>query len=173
MAKASTTFLRALLLLLLGRSADATIGEEGLCSLFIFLPFTNNGTASVSFSSQSQSDRLNPGLAMLAAALLAMDHFNDRNATIVAELADFKDCNVRFDLSSKTNIGASSTKAFDTGTVGHMASRQMLAEGQTPPCAIAGPFNDVPALELSTLAQAAGLPQVAHRAHNALVDWDR
>lgn len=86
--------------------------------------------------------------------MLAIDHFNTRNATmVVPELAQLQDCSVQL------NLGA----VFDTGTVGHMASRSFQKKATTP-CAMAGPFNDGPALELSALATASEIPIVVHRA---------
>ena len=150
-------------------TCDGATDADGLCSLFVFTPFTNNGTASASFSSE-RNGTSNPGFAMMASALLAMEHFNARNSSVVAELSSSSElmqgCNVRFDLNDNRS------KAFDTGTMTHQASRLLFQEGRTP-CAIAGPFNDIPALELSTMAQAAEYPLVAHRAFNALVESDR
>jgi hypothetical protein len=96
----------------------------------------------------------------MASALLAMEHFNDRNTEVVPELAELENCPFRFDLNK--------SKVFDTGTVGHMASKALFSSGELP-CAIAGPFNDDPALDLTTLAEAGALPLVAHRAYNPRV----
>jgi len=142
-------------------AVHGAIGPDGLCSLFTFTPFTNNGTASVSISGE---DKGNPGHTMMAAALMAMEHFNARNTSVVEELPDLvQGCNVQFDMDA--------SKAFDTGTVGHMASHLLVEEGRIP-CAIAGPFNDLPALDLSSMAQAARFPLVAHRAYDARVNSD-
>ena len=96
----------------------------------------------------------------MAAALLAMRHFNQRNFEVVPELGTLPEgCNFQFDLNRSL--------FFDTGSNSHMASQSFLRElttGSNIPCAIAGPYNDFPALELATLAQAATIPQVVHRA---------
>lgn len=99
----------------------------------------------------------------MAAALLAMEHFNARNSSVIPEMSQFENCPIRFDIDN--------SKFFDTGTVGHNASRLYRREG-TVPCAVAGPFNDMPCLDLSTLAQADGVPVVVHRAYNVRVDSD-
>lgn len=99
----------------------------------------------------------------MAAALLAIDHFNKRNTTIVPELADYEECTIRFDLNK--------TRVFDTGSVTHKAS-QSLWEQDIVPCVMVGPFNDGPAIELSVLATAAKIPMVAHRAHNLRITSD-
>ena len=60
---------------------------------------------------------------------------------------------------------------FDTGTVTHQAS-ESLWEQEFRPCAIAGPFNDLAAIDLSVLALSAKFPLVAHRAHNLRITSD-
>ena len=126
------------------------------CSLFSFAPFTSNGTGTYLV-----------GLVQAAAAILAAEHFNARNPVIVQEIAPNGDlmanCPYRFDLNRSL--------VFDTGTVTHLASR-LLADSGRVPCAVAGPFNDVPALDLSTMAQAYRYPLVASRAFNSRVTWN-
>lgn len=110
-----------------------------------------------------QSNLTNKGFSHMAAALLAMEHFNTRNASVVQELTDFEECSIRFDMNQ--------SKVFDTGSVTHQAS-QSLWEQDIIPCAMAGPFNDVPAIELSVMATAGKIPMVAHRAHNLRITSD-
>jgi hypothetical protein len=91
-----------------------------------------------------------------------MEHFNARNSSVVPELDDekFADCTFKFNINS--------SRFFDTGFIGQSAAIQMqrslLDDG--PPCAVAGPFNDVPAKELSVLASATQIPIVVHRSSN-------
>jgi len=75
-------YLLLLLLFLTHQTAHGAIGPDGLCSLFTFMPFTNNGKASVSFS--GESNRSNPAVTMMASALMAMEHFNARNTSLRA-----------------------------------------------------------------------------------------
>jgi hypothetical protein len=97
----------------------------------------------------------------MAAALMAIDHFNARNDSVVPELTKFVDCPIQFD-TEKSRI-------FDTESYTHLAAETLFAQPELP-CAVAGPFNDFPALELSTLAAAAGkFPVTAHRAFNQRV----
>lgn len=93
----------------------------------------------------------------MAAALMAVEHFNTRNNTVVPELADLDGCNVRLKLGN--------TSFFDTGSLTQLASQRLFSREEVP-CAIAGPFSDLPAGELSVMAQAAKFPMVAHRAYN-------
>jgi 7 transmembrane sweet-taste receptor of 3 GCPR/Receptor family ligand binding region len=100
------------------------------------------------------------GYSHTAMALLAMDHFNSRAASIVPALADYIDCPVRFDVSF--------SRVFDSGAYGHLAVASLWNQSETP-CVVVGPFHDMPALELSTMAAAADFPVVAHRAFNLRV----
>ena len=90
----------------------------------------------------------------MAAALLAVEHFNNRDASIFKELDGMKDCPVKLE-----------PHFFDSHAVGHYAAQSFAAQDSIP-CAIAGPFSDQPALELSTLATAYQFPLVAYRAFN-------
>jgi len=106
----------------------------------------------------------------MSAAVLAMKQFNDRDASVVPQLEDalVRDCPVRFDLNG--------SQFFDTQTTTHVASRvlfqQLISDSQEEQqmnrrlCAIVGPNNDIPAQDLSTLAQAAEIPLVVHRSFN-------
>ena len=97
------------------------------------------------------------GFSHMAGALLAMEHFNARNGSIVPELAELTDCPIFFDEAN--------SKFFDTQAIGHYAS-QTFAQQQVVPCSIAGPFFDTPNSDLSTFAQAYSIPLVSHRAFN-------
>lgn len=99
----------------------------------------------------------------MSAALLAMDHFNNRNSSIVPELANYTNCNVRFDVNA--------SRVLDTGSITHLASESFWQQDIVP-CAIAGPFNDIPAIDLSVMALSAKVPLVAHRTHSIRVTSD-
>jgi len=106
------------------------------------------------------------GTAQTAAALLAMEHFNTRNGTVVPELAHLlKNNDSATDSGCDLYFDVEESAVFDTGTATHLASRTLALEREQP-CAIAGPFNDLPALDLSTMAQAYGYPLVINRAFN-------
>jgi hypothetical protein len=104
----------------------------------------------------------NPGLTHAAAALLAMETFNARNETIVPELSDsiFQECPIQLDIEKSI--------VFDTGSNSLIASQRLLDQvlsGTSAkfPCAVAGPFHDLPGAELSSIATAARFPVVVHR----------
>jgi hypothetical protein len=100
----------------------------------------------------------------MASALMAIEHFNARNDSVVPELAYYRDCPIQFD-TEKSAI-------FDTQSYTHLAAETLFAQPELP-CAVAGPFHDIPALELSTLAAAARkFPVTAHRAFNQRVTTD-
>lgn len=151
-----------LLLLIIASSwqrVHALIEGDGNCILFSFVPFTFAGLVPTASFAGRYTNQTNVGFSHMAAALLAMDHFNNRNASVVPELAGFTNCTVRFDMDSLF---------FDTGSVSHFASKLFWKE-EIEPCAMAGPFNDIPAIDLSVLALSAEIPLVAARAFNLRV----
>lgn len=99
----------------------------------------------------------------MSAALLAMEHFNARNGSVVPDLANYTDCSIKFDTNT--------SRVLDTGSITHLAA-ESLWQQDVVPCAIAGPFNDVPAIDLSVMALSAKIPLVAHRAHNLRITSD-
>ena len=105
-----------------------------------------------------------PGFFHLAAAQLAVEHFNTRNATVVREL--------KTNLVQNCNVTFGQVQAVDTGTDRHQAMeyivenlqyQQSTTTSSLPPDAIAGAYNDIPALELSVLATGIQAPLVATR----------
>ena len=136
------------------------------CPLYMFIPYTNNGSATRSVT--GDPNRINPALTILAGAVLAAEHFNARDPSVVPELANLpSSCDVRIDLNQSI--------VFDTISGGHAATRQfvnqVLASG-TPPCAVAGPMSDFPAIELSTLALGYKIPIVVVKSNNERVVLD-
>jgi hypothetical protein len=120
----------------------------------------------------------------MAAALMAMDHFNERNPMVVPELqsnpllSSFDECPIRFDTSH--------SQVFNEEIYTHAAVQQLfqaeydralevlMTMNQTtvaptrfiPPCAIVGPYNDIPALELSVVAASQQFPVTVYRNYN-------
>jgi hypothetical protein len=107
----------------------------------------------------------NPGFMQMSAALLAMEIFNARNASVVPELGDpvFQECAIQMDLENSL--------VFNTQSKGHQASQRFSAQPK-PPCAMVGPYNDVPAEELSVLATSLKIPLTVNRAFNLRVVSD-
>jgi hypothetical protein len=95
----------------------------------------------------------------MVSALLAIEVFNARDASIVPELeqAVFRDCKVKIDTSRSL--------VFNTDTHGHQAAESLVQQDSLP-CAVVGPFNDMPAQELSVLAAALHFPVTVNRAFN-------
>jgi Receptor family ligand binding region len=109
---------------------------------------------------------LNLGFFQLAAALMAIDHFNDRNAAIVPELNDLQGCSIR--------IAYDSLIVMDTGTMQTNAVNTLLRTldaNKELPNAVCGGFHEIPALELSVVASTLQVPMVNHRGidHNMLM----
>ena len=69
---------------------------------------------------------------------MAVKHFNDKDPVVVKELAEFSECRIQLDLT-----------AFDTETYTHLAAKTLVRQPE-PPCAVVGPFNDIPANDLAT-----------------------
>lgn len=124
-------------------------------------------------------DCSNPGFTQMIAAILAVEVFNARDSTIVPELAlpVYQNCAIQLaDMHGSTqnqnqNNNISSSAVFNTRTVGHSAAESLLLQTDYP-CAVVGPFNDMPAQELSSLAAAAHFPVTVHRAFNLRVVSD-
>ncbi|CAB9500494.1 Gamma-aminobutyric acid (GABA) B receptor [Seminavis robusta] len=127
-------------------------GENGELSLVIAVALTNNG---VPF--------LEPGWAHMASAVLAAKHFNEKDPTVVSQLEEYADCPFRF----------SNISVIDTGTNSHLAMKSLLQRIQDVGIvdAIAGPYNEQPAMELSVLATGMESPIVAFRGldHNLVL----
>jgi Receptor family ligand binding region len=105
---------------------------------------------------------LDPGWFHMAAALLAVDRFNAKNCSGLSALCVYQDsCPLQF----------GNVVAIDTGTNNHQAMEfvveQLLLkkpEEWAVVDAIAGPYHELPALELSVLATGLQAPMVSHRA---------
>jgi hypothetical protein len=95
----------------------------------------------------------------MVSALLAIEVFNARDASIVPELEQeiFQECNIQIDTSNSL--------IFNTDTYGHQAAESLVQQDSFP-CAVAGLFNDMPALGLSALAAAMHFPVTVNRAFN-------
>lgn len=124
-------------------------GQDGTLSLLVAVPLTRDNEPT-----------LDPGWFQMAAALLAVDHFNGRNGSVVPELARLGGppsfCNLTFTVS-----------VVDTGTDLHLASDYLVDQlrRNRSTDAIAGPYHELPALELSVLATALQSPVLSLRAN--------
>ncbi|CAB9524353.1 Gamma-aminobutyric acid (GABA) B receptor [Seminavis robusta] len=142
-------------LLLLTYVTGRIRGQDGTFSLLIAVPLSKNNQTV-----------LDPGWFHMAAALLAVDHFNTRNDSIVRELGELQECGIQF----------GNVVAVDTGTNSHQAMEYVVEQLQEmgPVDSIAGPYNEIPALELSVMATGMKAPIVAHRAFDSnLLDPQR
>ena len=152
-----------------GSGWDAKNGTERI-SLLLAIP--------LSYEDQA---KLDPGFSQLVSAMMAIDHFNERNPVIVDELNStsaargninnknnytwgdiMQDCNLQIDYDSLI--------LMDTGTIENRGMGTIMGNLRKHPHAIAGPYNDIPALELSVIASSLHIPMVAHRGldHNLL-----
>ncbi|CAB9497797.1 expressed unknown protein (Partial), partial [Seminavis robusta] len=85
--------------------------------------------------SKNNQTVLDPGWFHMAAALLAVDHFNTRNDSIVRELGELQECGIQF----------GNVVAVDTGTNSHQAMEYVVEQLQEmgPVDSIAGPYNEI------------------------------
>jgi uncharacterized membrane protein len=106
-------------------------------------------------------DCVNVGFSHMAAALMAMDHFNTRNASVVSEIGELGDCPIQFDTENSAIINS------DTYThIGVQTLAAQLSSGLPPPCAVVGPYDDIPGVDLSAMAAAFKFPVTMHRGFN-------
>jgi 7 transmembrane sweet-taste receptor of 3 GCPR/Receptor family ligand binding region len=147
------------------RRASAANETGSSCNVYTFVPFTDNGRPAQPFFTRGRDGEggVNPGFMHMASAILAMEHFNQRNATVVPEIDSLGDCRFQFDINN--------SRFFDSGSDSHMASRAVaqhqLRTSSPPPCAAAGPFYDMPSMDLGYMASAFQFPLVMHRSFNA------
>ena len=151
------------------------LGPDGACPISILLPFTDRGKPSKERSVQT-------AVTHMASALMAMEDFNDRNPTIVPQLADdefaIEKCSAYFPLPWDDNgeNGNASTKMAsvvkDDGDRQDMTAKALLSvlydmrddDDGHHLCAVAGSLSNLPARTASTLAAASSIPYLSHGA---------
>jgi len=148
-------------------STTAQQVQDTSCLLAGFVPFTYKEIGIYPKENYTVDLYDNLGFSHMAAAVLAMEQFNSRDPAVVPELAGLDDCNVTFDMEN--------SYFFDTGTLTHRSLRKLVRKvietGMTP-CAIAGPYNDLPAQLLSAFASSVEIPLVSHRSMNQRVNTE-
>jgi hypothetical protein len=123
------------------------------------------------------------GFSHMAAAYMAMKHFNERNPAIVKELKTdpklhLDACPVRFDMN-RSRFFNDATYTHEAATLLLQAEYEqtqkdmqtstnatLLPNSLSVPCAIVGPYNDIPGLELSAIAASQRFPVTSHRSFN-------
>ena len=134
-------------------NADAGVLKSTSLSMLLALPLTYKGVPSIS-----------PGLLQLSTAVMAIEHFNQRDTSIVPELENIQDCPIQIDYDKLILL--------DTETLESNALKKILSEKYDyVPNVIVGPYNEIPALELSVMASSLRIPMISHRAmdHNFLL----
>lgn len=155
------------LLSLFATNADSL--EVNECPIAAFLPFSGrqenrfenildySGQYNL-FSPQSVS-RLSYSYA--AAMMVAIEHFNNKNTSIVPELDDLHHCPVQL-----------SPVLVDSQADGKVSVRQLwdlTASESTKPCAILGPLNEQANFDLTAAANAFDVPMVTYFVENELL----
>lgn len=138
-------------------TVTADVASDGLCSLYTFVPFSIGDNAPFQELGSVHSGMLNFGMSHAAAALMAARHFNERDTFVVPQLREFQDCPIMFDTEK--------SKVFNTETYTHAAIQTLTAQDEMP-CAAVGAFNDIPAIDLSTMSTAFKFPFVITRSFN-------
>ena len=99
-----------------------------------------------------------------AAALMAMDHFNNRDASVVPEIADLDDqCTIYFPdptLENSRADGAVSVRTLWDSTIANEATR---------PCAVLGPLLEDANYDLQPALSALDIPMVVHHIESDLL----
>jgi len=129
---------------------DRIRAENGEISLVIAVPLTaHNGTVT-KYS----------GWMHMAAMVMAVDHFNERNGIILPKL--MSDHGDKCGGLQFTNVSV-----VDTGTDSHLAMKSILQfameHNHGYPDAIVGPYDEIPTYELSVMATALDAPFMALR----------
>ena len=101
----------------------------------------------------------------MAAMVMAMNHFNNRDGSIVSELESLGDCPVYFPLNASTVADSAlkyqhSVKAL----LDHTDTKQ-----EDIPCALIGPANMDAVKVVATLASTLHLPLVAYEAMDKVI----
>ncbi|CAB9514823.1 Gamma-aminobutyric acid (GABA) B receptor [Seminavis robusta] len=126
----------------------STPENNGSLSLLVALPLT---TKISSNDSSSFLEMNSIGIYQLAAAQLAVEMFNTRNASLVPALADLPEgCNTSITLQV---VDTSTTSAWNLSD--DTSSTTMVD-------AIVGPYYEIPAMEWSVLASTHRIPMVSH-----------
>ncbi len=114
------------------------------------LPFTGN---SVENADDISTPKQRLGFSHMIASLLAVDHFNSRNATIVPELGNISGCNYIL------NIAFADSQGSGTGALAEVLRR---AYNRTLPDAFVGGANDATALQLSAAGTSLKIPTLSY-----------
>lgn len=146
MSMLAAAFLAAVALPVAAPFEEASL-EANALSLLIAVPLTKNNVPVP-----------DPGWIQLASALMAVDHFNHRDPSVLSDLPSL--------LQGCSDVKIANVSVLDTGTNEHLAIEDLLRIKQSPH-AIVGPYNEIPALELSVLATTLQIPIVAHRADDS------
>lgn len=161
----STKMKASVILVALATTIQAAVDPDGGCTLLSLLPFSD-GSIFTHRTRRSENDEAYgkykrwtantismTGYTYSAAVLLAMDHFNNRDSSVVPEIAELpKNCSAFFTRNSK--IVDDQLRDVRAG------SEIVQSVSKSAPCAILGPFDAVSASWTSVITASVGIPQV-------------
>lgn len=128
--------------------------DDSACPLIGLIPFSVNGADYPSYM-------VDFGYTHMAAALLAIDHFNGRNPVVVPQLAGplAQECSVTLPepVFSNTNAVVENTASFLVD----------VSKGEY--CGMVGPFNNKPTLAAANFALGLEIPMISHGAYDIQV----
>jgi hypothetical protein len=164
-----------LLLATFAAAAQANLQPDGSCSILSLFPFSDGtiftGREEIRLDIPSPYGELSrwtadtismTGFTYTAAMLLAMDHFNNRDASVVPEIADLpEECNVYF--SDESTV-------VDNKLSGVLSGQEIFeASNIAKPCAIVGPYSAVAATWTTPITASLDIPQVFFSAAATIV----
>ena len=123
------------------------------CRLVGFLPFTANNRDLATYALDQPTNWV---YSHLAASVLAIQHFNEKNSAVVKELSEYEGCPVHLQepVFGNSNSGVADVAKFLV---------EQVAQGIRY-CAIVGPYENEPALEASHIAAGLEIPMITHGA---------
>jgi hypothetical protein len=123
--------------------------------------YNRDGTVQEAYSSWDETLILKYGFDLMAAAQLAVGHFNSRDASVVPALASLEDCNVKI----SEHLVADSRLDSDTSvlaTLQTIANRNADTFESSIPCAILGLGNMAAAEAVADVTSALSNSQVLY-----------
>eukprot|EP00980_Cylindrotheca_fusiformis_P010016 scaffold2214_cov139-Cylindrotheca_fusiformis.AAC.13 len=138
------------------------IRSDGTCPLAIFIPFHDDRTSPngyYGYGTWSSEEALGKaGFSLLATALMAKDHFNERDTRVVPALKDYESCSVTFPDSWLLDSRYSRTHVVDE-LLGIMLASDSPEETI---CAVIGPSDPRANEGASVVTENLHIPQIAY-----------
>lgn len=132
--------------------------ENEECRVFALFPFTKNVSRTDTENtliSRNNTTVKSPGFSHMASYLMAVEHFNNRDASVVQELENFRDCNVKLNISGGIWDSESSSSTA-------VAMLMKMVYNQEVPDLVFGGYYELPVNDLSVVTSGLGIPYMAY-----------